>query len=392
MTLAGHIADQLPRAESAPAPSLRDRAAEWRDRVYGSPTFQRWAGRLPVVRTIARRRSRALFDLVAGFTYTQTLAACVRLDLFALLRDGPLSASELAGRLSLPLDGLERLLGAAAALELVEGRRGGRWGLGPLGAPMLASPGLSRLIEHNALLYDELRDPLALLRRPATDRGTALTEYWAYATTVGRSRAGAADVAGYSALMAATVSPIADEVLDAVPLDEARALLDVGGGDGGFGAAAARRLPALRLALLDLPAVAARAARRLRDAGVAERVTVHAGDFHSAPLPGGADVVSLVRVLLDHDDEAVLALLRRVRAALPAGGRVVVAEPFAGARGAEVVGDVYFAFYLWAMGRGRARREEELRDLLHAAGFANVRTRATRYPVQCGVIVGEVRA
>jgi demethylspheroidene O-methyltransferase len=392
MTLAGHIADRLPHTASAPAPSLRDRAAEWRDRIYGSAAFQRWAGRLPIARTIARRRSRALFDLVAGFTYTQTLAACVRLDLFTLLRDGPQRAADLAGRLSLPLDGMERLLAAAAVLELVERRGGGRWGLGPLGAPMLASPGLSRLVEHNALLYDELRDPLALLRRPAADRGTALTEYWAYATTSGRSRAGAADVAGYSALMAATVAPIADEVLDAVSLEGARTLLDVGGGDGGFVTAAAQRLPGLRLALLDLPPVAARAARRLRDAGVGDRVTVHAGDFHAAPLPTGADVVSLVRVLLDHDDEAVLALLRRVRAALPTGGRVIVAEPFAGARGAEVVGDVYFAYYLWAMGRGRARREGELRTLLHEAGFANVRTRATRYPVQCGVIVGEVRA
>jgi demethylspheroidene O-methyltransferase len=71
---------------------------------------------------------------------------------------------------------------------------------------------------------------------------------------------------------------------------------------------------------------------------------------------------------------------------------VIVAEPFAGARGAEVVGDVYFGFYLWAMGRGRARCEEELRALLRAAGFVRVRTHATRYAVQCGVIAGSVPA
>jgi hypothetical protein len=79
------------------------------------------------------------------------------------------------------VDGLERLLRAAAALRLVEERSGARWGLGPLGAPLLASPGIARLVEHNALLYEELRDPLALLRRPGGDRGTALAEYWPYA-------------------------------------------------------------------------------------------------------------------------------------------------------------------------------------------------------------------
>jgi demethylspheroidene O-methyltransferase len=387
MTLAGPLADRLPVAPEA-APTWRDRAAAWRDRAYASPTFQRWAARLPVARGIAQARSRALFDLVAGFAYTQTLAACVRLDLFTLLRDGPVAASELASRLAIPADGLERLLRAAAALELVERRDAGRWGLGPLGAPLLAAPGLLRLVEHNALLYEELRDPLALLRRPAGDRGTTLAEYWPYAAAARRNRVGAAEVAGYTALMAATVAPIADEVLDAVPLHDAHTLLDVGGGDGGFVSAAAGRHAGLRLALFDLPPVAARATRRLRDAGLAERVAVHGGDFHAQPLPAGADVVTLVRVLLDHDDEAVLALLRRVREALPPGGRVVVAEPFAGARGAEVVGDVYFGLYLWAMGRGRARREEELRALLRAAGFRRVRTRRTRYPVQCGVMEG----
>lgn len=390
MTLAGPLADRLADA-AAPAPSWGDRVAGWRNRLYASAAFQRWAGRLPLTRLVARSRSRALFDLVAGFTYTQTLAACVRLDLLALLHEAPRTTGELAGRLLLPADGLERLLCAAAALGLAERRRGARWGLGPLGAPLLATPGLAQLVEHNALLYDELRDPLALLRRPAADRGTALADYWPYAATTRPERASGADVSGYTALMSATVTPIAEEILDAVSLREARQLLDVGGGDGGFVSAAAHRHPGLRLALFDLPPVAARASRRLRDAGLHDRVSVHAGDFHADALPAGADVVTLVRVLLDHDDAAVLALLRRVRAALPPGGRVIVAEPFAGVRGAEVVGDVYFGFYLWAMGRGRARRADELRALLREAGFDRVHARRTRYPVQCGVMIGEVR-
>lgn len=390
MTLAGPLADRLPDA-AAPAPApWGDRVAGWRNRLYASAAFQRWAGRLPVARLVARSRSRALFDLVAGFTYTQTLAACVRLDLLPLLHEAPRTTAELADRLLLPADGLERLLRAAAALGLAESRRGARWGLGPLGAPLLAAPGLAQLVEHNALLYDELRDPLALLRRPAAARGTALADYWPYAASARPERASGADVAGYTALMSATVTPLAEEILDAVSLRGVSRLLDVGGGDGGFVSAVARRHPGLRLALFDLPPVAARASRRLRDAGLHDRVSVHAGDFHSEALPAGAEVVTLVRVLLDHDDATVLALLRRVRDALAPGGRVIVAEPFAGVRGAEVVGDVYFGLYLWAMGRGRARRADELRALLRAAGFAGVHTRRTRYPVQCGVMIGEV--
>lgn len=398
MTLAGPLADRLapPRAAALPLPAaapaaplgVRDRLAALRDRLYESAAFRRWAGRIPLVRTVARSRSRQLFDLVAGFAYTQTLAACVRLDLPALLRHEPLTTAELAARLTVPADGLERLLRAAAALQLVERRSAGRWGLGPMGAPLLADPGLAQMIEHNALLYDELRDPLALLRRPAQGRETALSAYWPYVDGARRDQLDGSDVSGYSALMSATVGAMADEVLDAVALDGRRHLLDVGGGEGGFIGAAARRYPHLALSLLDLPPVAARARRRLSEAGLTDRVAVHGGDFQADALPAGADVVSLVRVCLDHDDATVRALLLRVREALPRGGQIVVAEPFAGVRGAETVGDVYFGFYLWAMGRGRARRVDELRALLGDAGFRKVRVRPTRYPVQVGVMVG----
>ena len=88
------------------------------------------------------------------------------------------------------------------------------------------------------------------------------------------------------------------------------------------------------------------------------------GDFRTDPLPEGADIVSLVRVVHDHDDEAALAILRAAWQALPAGGTLLLAEPMAGTRGAGGVG-AYFAFYLLAMGSGRPRRAEEL--TAHAA-------------------------
>jgi demethylspheroidene O-methyltransferase len=385
--------DDAPRAASRPPTAdlpltAADRAAALRDRLFASATFQRWAGRLPVVRTVARRRARAVFDLVAGFAYSQTVAACVQTGLLTLLADGPLDEATLVERLALPPDGVRRLLTAAAALKLVERRSHGRWGLGVVGGPLLASPGLAQMVEHNALLYDELRDPVAHLRR-APGEGSALAEYWPYVDAPRRGSLGAADVSGYSALMTATLPPLADELLDAVPLGGRRALLDVGGGEGAFVMAAARRHPRLACTLFDLPPVAARGRRRLAEAGLADRVSAVGGDFDRDPLPAGADVVTLVRVCLDHDDATVAGLLRRVREALPAGGLVVVAEPLAGVPGAEAVGDVYFAYYLRAMGRGRARRAEELCALLQGAGFRRVRVRPTRYPVIAGVVTGE---
>ena len=67
-----------------------------------------------------------------------------------------------------------------------------------------------------------------------------------------------------------------------------------------------------------------------------------------------------------------------MRDALPPGRRLVVAEPMAGAPGAEPMGDAYFGFYLLAMGRGRPRTLGEIAGLLRAAGFAGVRERRER--------------
>jgi demethylspheroidene O-methyltransferase len=116
---------------------------------------------------------------------------------------------------------------------------------------------------------------------------------------------------------------------------------------------------------------------------------VHGGDFTADPLPEGADLVSLVRVLHDHDDAVVLALLRRVRAVLPKGGRLLIAEPMSATAGAEPAGDAYFGFYLLAMGRGRPRRPDELQALLAEAGFSGARLLPTHTPLLTRVMVAD---
>ena len=296
-------------AASGPGASLLDRARDWRDRMVADPAFRRWAARFPFTQPIARRRARALFDLCAGFVYSQVLAACVRLRVFDLLSDGPKTAQAVAARTDLPPDAAVRLLEAAAALGLAARRSGERYGLGPLGAAMVGNPGLAAMVEHHALLYADLRDPVALLRGAAA---TGLARYWPYAGGGAAAAVGLgpAEVAPYSALMAASQPLVAEEVLGAYDLRRHRRLLDVGGGEGGFLCAAGAAAPDLRLVLFDLPAVAERARARLGAAGLGDRATAVGGDFLADPLPRGADVVSLVRVLHDHDDGGALALLR----------------------------------------------------------------------------------
>jgi demethylspheroidene O-methyltransferase len=354
-----------------------------RDRLASDPKFRRWAGSNALTRPIARRRARALFDLCAGFVYSQVLLACVRLRLFDRLAPAPLGVSDIGHQLDLSADAAQRLLRAAAALQLLE-RRGERYGLGPLGAAMVDNPGLAAMVEHHALLYTDLRDPVALLR--GEGRG-ALAQYWPYADASCAANLGADQTAPYTALMAASQALVAGEVLDAYPLQKHACLLDLGGGDGSFVAAAARRAPHLSFIVFDLPSVAEQGRARLAVQGLADRVRIVGGDFFSGPLPRGADIASLIRVLHDHDDAAAQQILSAAREALQPDGSLLIAEPMACTPGAEPVGDAYFGFYLMAMGSGRPRTRSEIEGLLRQAGYRDIRSLKSNIPLITSLLV-----
>ena len=366
---------------------LPNRLLALRNRVLSDPGFQRWAAIFPLTRPLARRRSRELFDIVAGFVYSQILFACVRLKLFEILAGGVQSVEHLAGRLDLPPEGARRLLRAAVSLRLAEARGDDQYALGELGAAMLGNPGIAAMVEHHAMAYADLKDPVALLRGELPKR--ELLEYWAYVGAETPALAGAHAIEGYTELMADSQRLIAGDVLDAYSLKEHRCLLDLAGGDGTFLVAAAKRWPHLKVVLFDLPPVAERARARFQREGLAERATAVGGDVRRDPLPPGADVVSLVRVLHDHDDQEAQSFVRAAHQALAPGGRLLVAEPMSGTPGAEPIGDAYFGFYLLAMGSGRPRTPDELRLMLKDACFDRVRQRRTCRPVVTQLLVAE---
>jgi demethylspheroidene O-methyltransferase len=385
---AGESAAVMPRHA---VPVIEPGQASWpslhrlKMRLIASPAFQRWATRFPLTRPIARRNAAALFDIGAGFVYSQVLTACVRLHVFELLQPGPLATQEIAHSLGIRPDAAGRLLRAAAALDLLAPAGAGAFQLGTLGAALLGNPGVAAMIEHHALLYADLADPVALLRR--TPGHADLAGYWPYAGGAHPDTLTPAQVASYSALMAASNGMVADQVLAAYRVGRHKMLLDVGGGEGTFLRAAARESSRLRLCLFDLPAVVERARARLAAADVLDRAELHGGDFFHDKLPHGADLISLVRVVHDHDDDAAMTLLRNVRRALPEGGTLLLAEPMAGRHGAPRVADAYFGFYLLAMGSGRARTPELLCDMLLQAGFRKPRQRRTGAAMLTGLIV-----
>jgi demethylspheroidene O-methyltransferase len=298
----------------------------WLVRAFMNPRLQAAVARMPLLGRIARAEGQAMFGLVGGFVNSQILLALVELKVLEMLVDGPLSPAALARPAGLPEDRMAILLQGGAALRLLKLRRDGRFALTRRGAVLLGVPGLAGMIRHHAVFYRDLTDPVALLRG---GQETELARFWPY--VFGASGATDAEVTQtYSTLMSDTQGMVAADTLRLVDLSGVARLMDVGGGTGAFLAAAGTRHPRLALTLFDLPAVVPAARARFAEAGMTGRVSIVPGSFRDDPLPGGADAISLVRVLYDHADDTVLALLRAAHAALPRGGRLVISEPMSG--------------------------------------------------------------
>jgi demethylspheroidene O-methyltransferase len=353
------------------------RGVGWMTRLAMSARFHRIAARIPVLRSISNAEGRALFDVVSGFVQSQALFALVELRLLHRLAEGPAGTAALARSAGVPAERLVILMQAAAALRLVRFARDA-WHLTPRGGAFLTVPGLEAMVRHHDVLYRDLADPVAFFRGQTQPE---LARFWPYVFGAG----GAADpalAARYSTLMSDSQGLVAADTLRMVRLEGVSHLMDVGGGTGAFLRAVAAEYPALRLTLFDLPAVVAAAPPM---AGL----TVHPGSFRDDPLPGGPDAISLVRVLYDHADATVTALLRKAYDTLPPGGRLVISEPMSGGVRPDPATDVYFAVYTLAMQTGRTRSAAEISAMLSAAGFCAVRAISGRRPYVTSVVTAE---
>ncbi|MGY9045584.1 hypothetical protein P775_06190 [Puniceibacterium antarcticum] len=361
------------------------RGSDWRTglaRLVARPGFQRWAAAFPLTRRFARRDGDQLFDMVQGFVRSQVLYALVDLRIPHQVMEGPRTVVQLAQGTGIPPDRMIRLLQAGAAMGLLHRHKDGRFGAARLGAALLGVPGLEQMIRHHDILYRDLKDPVALLRGEVQ---TELADFWPY--VFGARGAVDPDVtATYSDLMAQSQGLVAQDTLAAISLRGTRHLLDVGGGFGAFVEAVCHAYPDMRVSLFDLPHVVAGARARFGSQNVSTKVDTHAGSFRDDPLPAGADAISLVRVLYDHSDETVAALLAKVHTILPPTGRLIISEPMSGGTTPSASGDVYFAFYTLAMRTGTVRSASRISELCREAGFGDTRVHRAARPYVTQVV------
>jgi len=159
-------------------------------------------------------------------------------------------------------------------------------------------------------------------------------------------------------------------VLERVHFGAAGTVVDVGGGFGHLALAIARRYPAIRAVVLDLPPVIAMAKGEAahEDRDLLDRVEFLGGDMFADVPPG--DVYLLKKIVHDWDDASAVRVLRNCRHRLRKAGRVICVDSVlppmgdTGASGAKLL-DMLMMVTL----PGKERTQGEWRALYDAAGL-----------------------
>jgi len=283
------------------------------------------------------------------------LAAADRAGLLVALGAGADTAEGFARRLALHPRAVECVLEVLRAQGFAA-RDGATYAahddLRPELAFQLGEPGLAtRLFSHTERF---LRDASAHV--PATDRAPAREK--AYTGTVDY-------LAAFFAVPAAELAARLD------PLGAPGALLDVGAGSAVWGLAQLARAPGARLTALDLPAILPRARAHAEGLGLADRLDLLPGDFHTLELPRASfDRVILANVVHLEPPDRAAALLQRVAPALRAGGHLIVVDTMvAPTPERDRAFTAYALFLALRITGGRPHPEGDLRRWLAAAGL-----------------------
>ncbi len=252
-------------------------------------------------------------DLIRGFMSSRAVLTALELDIFTAIGDGG-TAKQIAAKIQCAVRSTEMLLNALVALKLLN-KSGDDYSNTPVSARFFVegSPDSARQGQlHIANIWKSW---------------STLTE----AVKAGTSVAVRSDSNGWEkpfiAAMDNNARGRARAIAQAVEINGAKRMLDLGGGSGAYSIAFVKSAPGLQSEIVDLDAVLPITQEHIRKAGLADRITTRAGDMLTVPLaPSKYDLVLLSAVCHMFSPEENRQLFERSYAALAPKGRLVISD------------------------------------------------------------------
>ena len=291
------------------------------------------------------------------------MLAGMQLDLFTPLKDGPMTAEQLAGALNVSSEKLSALLYALVAADLltIEGNL------------FCNTPEADIFLVQGKPTYIGARHEAFLGRWHATLKTAETLRAGSPQAKVDRSERSGDDLESFARRRHTDSLAAGRDLVARYDFSDYRSLVDVGGGTGGLAIAAAEACLELRATVLDLPGMTQVAQRHVDEAGATDRIQVVAADVVSSPLVGSFDVAVLrafIQVL--SADQARRALQNVSRVVEPSGSIYILGSMLDDSRLAPPEMVTYNLFFLNSFDGGQVYTEQEHREWLTEAGFGDI--------------------
>ena len=310
----------------------------------------------------------AVFDKTMGIGRTQVIGAFASLGVADVLAsEGRMTAPELAARLEVDADALHRLLRVAALDGLVRLDKRGRFRLTRFGrtlksdAPATLQPwarymALRSTREAWGDLEESVRTGRAAFERV---HGSSVWDWFA---------AHPEEEQLFAAAMRSITELDGPALAKSSLWPDEGVVCDVAGGAGTLLAEVLVQHENLRGVLVEAAGVLREASKHLGARGVLERVELVEGDLFG-DLDARADVYAMKNILHDWDDQTCARMLASVRAAMPAGARLLVIEQLQEPNEPHAFASLSDLQMLTQCVDGRERSRAELLELISAAGL-----------------------
>jgi predicted O-methyltransferase YrrM len=332
-----------------------------------------------------------IFEAFRGSYSTELLSAAIgHFNCFAHLIDAPLSFDELRGRLGLDQRPANVLITALRAMNLLAQGDKGNLDLTPLAREHLTPGGPFDVSDYVGLSANNpgVLEMVERLRsnRPAGAKPGGPGASFIYREGLESAMESEASARRLTLALAGRAKNVAPVLAQKLPIENARTILDVGGGTGIYSIALLQRHPNLRAIIFDRAEVLKVAQEMANTYGVADRLELIPGDMFADNLPSDCDLILLSNILHDWDIPQCQALVNRCAAALPIGGHLVIHDVFLND---DLGGPLPLALYsaaLFTLTEGRAYSAAEYRAMLKHAGFTPKEVIPTL--IHCGLLAG----
>ncbi len=300
--------------------------------------------------------------MTAGYRNACILIAALKTGILETLGEDTKSSAEVAGLTGLDARATGVVMCALAAAEILV-KDGDRFAIDPGARPYLLADSpdtMVSIIGHNRSMLKSwvLLEDVLKTGAPAP-RGERTPE----------------EIEDFICGMENVSRRTSEEVAAKVDFSGARRLLDLGGGPGTAALTFAKAHPDLHCVVFDLASPVQIAQKQIAKAGLTDRVTTKAGDFHTNDFGQGFDVVYIANIIHMLSPDETRRLLQKSARALVPGGRLLVKDFFLDDTRIEPAWTAQFSVNMLVnTPGGKSYTLTEMRDFLAQTGFGDLET------------------